>query len=137
MTQDKIVPFHKIAKGILGEFEAVEGGPKLSDDALRKWASQILAASQKRLIGEQLVAVAMRFSKAGAELAMDQVIVLATLALGKEEEVAAQLEAGGMAKEEAQKLTVRNQSATKGLEGGLAPPSGGKGMGGVGLRKRR
>ncbi len=137
MTQEKIVPFHKLVKGILDAFEAVPGGPKLADDPLREWAQQILASSQKQLIGEQLVAVAMRFSKAGAELAMDQVIALATLALGKEEEVAAQLEAGGMKKDEAKKLTARNKSATKGLAGGLEPPSGGAGVGGVGVRKRR
>jgi len=137
MAQDRVVPFHKIVKGILDAFEAVEGGPKLSDDGLRKWAKQILASSHKQLIGEQLIAIAMRFSKARAELAMDQVIALATLALGKQEEVAAQLEAGGMPRDEAQKLTARNKSATQGLEGGLAPPSGGTGVGGVGLRKRR
>jgi hypothetical protein len=137
MPREKKVAFHELVEALLDDFEAVAGGPRLDDARLRSWGQQILAAADKRVIGEQLIALATRFHHARAALARDQLCVLATLALGRE---GAQdgLAAGGVGADEARRLVSKAAATTKDLSGALAAPSSGKGKKGAptGVRLR-
>jgi len=133
MANEKRVPLHEVVQGILDDFEAVEGGPKLTDDKLRGRAQEILASPAKAVIGEQLIALAMRFAESGGMTAVDQLAVLATVALGRDK-AAANFEAAGMASAEARELVNQSKHVTRNLSDALGLP---KAAAGVGLRKKR
>lgn len=134
------IKFHKEVVALLDDFQALEGGPRLSAENLRKWTDAVSKHARKETICDHLIVLAMRFMKAKAYEAMQQLVGIVVAAIGGAKAQAALVE-GGVASERAKELVAQTNVTTASLSGGLAAPKKtGPGAGapmGVGLRKKR
>lgn len=90
------------------DFETTPAGPRLAGEKLDAWKNE-LGPDTLPLIGEQLVALAVRFQRLRLPKAMLQMIELAAIALGSKA-VQARLEASGIDKSVAQRMVLQPQA---------------------------
>ena len=129
MAEDK-VRFHDLVAQIVDEMRAEEGGPVLPDDAFTKWTSLLREADDSMTIAAQLVVLAIRFGREGADRTAKQLTLLAVNAADAQW-VREALEQSGMESGEAKKLVDEAAGVAAKTVSGLEPPrSGGPKRGG-------
>ena len=125
MSSNPSLPLHPVVASILGDFEAMEGGPRLRAVAVSGWADTLVDHPERDTIAVHLIAMAGRFARAGmgGVHAMAQCVTLAISILGAQR-AEAELRQAGIDAGKARKLV---EGPTSGLSSplahGLAPPS--------------
>ncbi len=120
---------HPQITALLADLEALPGGPRLPADALERWALELRADPARSTLGDQLIALSLRFTREGGQIAAQQLLGLAML-LVDEKSWRAGLAAGDLPAGEAKKLIDAAKGGASALGKGLPPPGDAK-------RKRR
>ena len=120
-----------LVSAVIADFQALHGGPRLSETALNGWFEKIRVHPERARLAAELLVVAGRFFRAGAREAVAQTVTLAVAAAHPDLARRA-LEDAGAAAEEVERTVGAAEVRSRRLSDGLSRPSGG----GVGLRRR-
>ena len=120
-----------LVAAVVADFEALDGGPRLSEAALNRWFEKIRTHPERPRLAAELLVVAGRFFRAGAREAVAQTVTLAVAAAHPDLARRALEDAGANA-EEVERTVGEAEAHSRRLSDGLSKPT----RGGVGLRWR-
>jgi hypothetical protein len=109
---------HPLLDAILADLEPTGEGPAMSDDRHAHWVIELLRAQKPDVLGSQLIEAAIHLRRAGAVLAVEQLVLLVAELLGAAgDELLAK---SGF--ERKARPRVAPAQPTRGLNDALAPP---------------